>query len=52
MAFRAKKKEDLEGEALTRWLVACSEKMFRAVLDVIKDSPRSTSLVFYSVFFF
>ncbi|ELR13461.1 GTPase-activator protein for Ras family GTPase [Acanthamoeba castellanii str. Neff] len=36
---RAKKKEDLEGEALTRWLVACSEKMFKAVLEVIDDSP-------------
>lgn len=35
----AKKKEDLEGEALTRWLVACSEKMFKAVLEVIDDSP-------------
>jgi hypothetical protein len=41
---RAKKKEDLEGEALTRWLVACAEKMFKAVLEVIDDSPRYTPL--------
>jgi hypothetical protein len=31
-------------EALTRWLEACSEKMFKAVLEVIEDSPKCPTL--------